>query len=72
MLRQVHVEVFFGVVFEVEKDVEKVVPKGPQMDRKSQPTSVKNVFRRGLKRGPQKGIPSRTRKSEILQLFTAL
>ena len=32
---RIHVEVFFGVFFEVEKSVEKVVPKGPQMDPKS-------------------------------------
>ena len=34
--RQVHVELFFGVVFfEVETHAEKNVPKGPQMDPKS-------------------------------------
>ena len=57
--RQVHVELFFGVFFEVEKSVEKVVPKGAQMDTKSGPKSIQRVFRRGLERdlkmGPSPG-----------------
>ena len=70
--RQVHVEVFFGVVSYVEKNVEKLVPKGAQRDPKSRPKSIKRVFWRGLERGPQNGTLSRTRKSEILLLFTTL
>jgi len=57
---------------EVEKSVEKVVPKGLQMDPKSRPKSTERVFWRGLKKRPQKWTLSRTRKSEILVLFTAL
>ena len=72
LLRQVHVDLFFGVFFEVEKSVEKVVPKGPQMDPKCRPKSIKRVFWRGLERGPRNGTLSRTRKSEILPLFTTL
>ena len=62
----------WGSENEVEKSVEKVVPKGPQMDPKSSPKSIKSVFGRGLKKKPQKWTLSRTRKSEILQLFTIL
>ena len=62
----------WGSENEVEKSVEKVVPKGPQMDPKSRRKSIESVFRRGLERGPQNGTLSRTRKSEILLLFTAL
>ena len=69
---RIHVEGFFGVVFYVEKSVEKAVPKGPQRDPKSRPKSIERVFRRGLERGPQNGTLSRTRKSEILLLFTTL
>ena len=72
MLRQVHVELFFGFVFYVEKSVEKVVPKGPQMDTKSRSKSIQSVFRRGLEKGTSKRTLSRTRKSEILLLFTIL
>ena len=64
--------VLWGSENEVEKSVEKVVPKGPQMDPESGVKSTESVFRRGLKNGPQKGTLSRTRKSEILQLFTTL
>ena len=42
------------------------------MDPKSRPKSIERVFWRGLKKGPQKGILSRTGKSEILPLFTTL
>ena len=49
-----------------------MVPKGPQMDPKSRPKSTERAFRRGLEKGPQKGTLSRTRKSEILLLFTTL
>jgi len=70
--RQVHVGLFFGVFFEVEKSIEKVVPEGAQRDPKSRPKSIKSVFRRGLKKRPQKWTLSRTRKSEIQLLFTAL
>ena len=62
----------WGSENEVEKNVEKVVPKGPQMDPKSRPKSIEIVFWRGLKKGPQKWILSRTRKSEILVLFSIL
>ena len=62
----------WGSENEVEKSVEKVVPKGAQMDTKSGPKSIQRVFRRGLERGPQNGTLSRTRKSEILLLFTTL
>ena len=62
----------WGSENEVEKSVEKVVPKGPQMDPKSRPKSIERVFWRGLKKGPQKWTLSRTRKSDILLLFTAL
>ena len=69
---RIHVELFFGVFFDVEKSVEKVVPKGDQRDHKSRPKSIKSGFWRGLERGPQNGTLSRTRKSEILLLFTIL
>ena len=62
----------WGSENEVETSVEKVVPKGPQMDPKKLSKIDKSVFWRGLKRGPQKGALSRIRKSEILQLFTTL
>ena len=62
----------WGSENEVEKSVEKVTPKGPQMDTKSKPKSLKSVFRRGLKKEPQKGTLSRNRKSEILLLFITL
>ena len=62
----------WGSENEVEKSVEKVVPKGPQMDPKSRPKSIERVFWRGLKKEPQKWTVSRTRKSEILLLYTAL
>ena len=52
--------------------VEKVVPKGPQMDPKSRPKSTERVFWRGSKEGPKKGTLSRIRKSEIWQLFITL
>jgi len=57
---------------EVENSVEQVVPKGLQMDPKSTPKSTERVFCRGSKEVPKKGTLSRTRKSEILQLFTTL
>ena len=69
---RIHVELFFGFVFYVEKSVEKVVPKGPHMDPKSRPKSTERVFRRGLEKGTSKRTLSRTRKSEILLLFTIL
>ena len=47
----------WGSENDVEKSVEKVVPKGSQMDPKSTQTSIKSVFRRGLKRNLKK-IPS--------------
>ena len=62
----------WGSENEVEKSVEKVVPKGPQMDPKSIVKSTERVFWRGSKEGPKKGTLSRTRKSEILLLFTTL
>ena len=69
---RIYVELFFGFVFYVEKSVEKVVPKGPHMDPKSRPKSTERAFRRGLEKGTSKRILSRTRKSEILLLFTIL
>ena len=63
---------FLEFLFEVEKIIEKMVSKGPQMDPKSRPKSTERAFRRGLEKGPQKGTLSRTRKSEILLLFTTL
>ena len=72
MLRQVHVELFFGFIFEVEKSVEKAVPKGAQMEAKSRPKSIERVFWGGLEKGTSKRTLSRTRKSEILLLFTTL
>ena len=69
---RIHVELFVGVFFQVEKSVKKVVPKGAQMDPKSRPKSTERVFWRGLKRGSQNGTLSRIRKSEILLLFTTL
>ena len=44
------------------------VPNGPHKLSKFD----KSVFWRGLKKGPQKGIVSRIRKSEIRLLFTTL
>ena len=61
-----------GFENELKKCIEKVVPKGPQRDPKSRPKSTERAFRRGLEKGPQKGTLSRTRKSEILLLFTTL
>ena len=55
-----------------KKSVEKVVPKGPQMDPKSRPKSTERVVWRASKEGPKKGTLSRTGKSEILLLFTTL
>ena len=63
----------WGSENEVERSVEKVVPKGPQMDPKSRPKSIKSVFWRGLKKGPQKGTLSRTEKVIVcyyLQYFS--
>ena len=62
----------WGSENEVEKSVEKVLPKGPQMDPKSRPKSTERVFWRGLKKRPKKWTLSRIRKSEILLLFTTL
>ena len=62
MLRQVHVEVFFGVVFYVEKSVEKVIPKGPQGNFKSRRKSIESVFRRGLEKGTSKWDPLQDQK----------
>ena len=62
----------WGSENEDKKSIEKVVPKGPQMDPKSTPKSTERVFWRGLKKGPKKGTLSRTGKSEILILFTTL
>ena len=62
----------WGSENEVENNVEKVVPKGPQMDSKSIPKSIERVFWRGSNEGPKKGTLSRTGKSEILFLFITL
>ena len=62
----------FWSFFEVEKSIEKMVSKGPQRDPKSRPKSTERAFRRGLEKGTQKGTLSRSRKSEILLLFTTL
>ena len=61
-----------GFEIELKKCIEKVFPKGPQMDPKSRPKSRERVFWRGSKEGPKKGTLSRIRKHEILQLFTTL
>ena len=58
----------WGSENEVEKSVEKVVPKGPQMDPKSCQKSTERVFWRGSKEEPKKGTLSRNGKSEILLL----
>ena len=42
------------------------------MDTKSRSKSIQSVFRRGLEKGTSKRTLSRTRKSEILLLFTIL
>ena len=69
---RIHVDLFFAVFFELEKSVEKVVPKGPQMDPKSRAKSTDGVFWRGSKEGPKNGILSRNGKSELLLLFMTL
>ena len=49
----------WGSENEVEKSIEKVVPKGSRMDPKSRPKSTERVFWRGSKEGPKKGtLPS--------------
>ena len=62
----------WGSENEVENSVEKVLPKGPQMDTKSRPKSRERVFWRASKEGPKKGTLSRTGESEILLLFITL
>ena len=62
----------WGSENEVEKSVEKVFPKGPQMDSKSRPKSTESVLWRDSKEGPKNGTLSRIRESEILLLFTTL
>ena len=63
----------WGSENEVEKNVEKVVPQGPQMDPKSCQKSIKacsgGVSKRDLKNGPSPG-PAKVRFCNYLQHFS--
>ena len=61
---------------EVKKSIRKMTPAGPQMDPKSRPKSLKSIESVSWGGAPKMDVkkvpPSRTRKSEIWQLFTTL
>ena len=61
--RRIFIVVQMGSESEVENSIEKVIPKGPQMDRKSKAKLSERVFWKGSKEEPKNGTLCRTRKS---------